>query len=87
MAICRVVLPAKHALSLVPPSPRTFARRVVLPILLAALVAFVCLDDVTRASADQFTLTFAGGLSGTGSMTTDGICSTCTNPNPKINRE
>ena len=78
MAIRHVVLPTKHALSLVPPSPRTFARRVVLPILLAVLLALVCLDDVTRASADQFTLTFTGGLSGTGSMTTDGICSVCT---------
>jgi hypothetical protein len=38
----------------------------------------VCLVDVRFAAADEFTLTFTGGLSGTGSMTTDGICSTCT---------
>ena len=78
MAIQRVVLPTMCAVSLVPLSPRSFLPRVVSPIVFAALLAFVCLVDVPFASADEFKLTFTGDLSGTGSMTTDGICSTCT---------
>ena len=74
----RVVLPTKCAVSLVPVIPRSSPVRVVLPIVLAALVAFVYLGDPTRASADEFKLTFTGDLSGAGSMTTDGICSVCT---------
>src|SRR5215467_14094412 len=78
MAIQRVVLPTMCAVSLVPLSPRSFLPRVVSPIVFAALLAFVCLVDVPFASADEFKLTFSGDLSGTGSMTTDGICSACT---------
>ena len=78
MAIRRVVLPIKRAVSLVPLSPRLSPFRVVLPIVFGTLLVLVCLVDVRFAAADEFTLTFTGGLSGTGSMTTDGICSTCT---------
>ena len=78
MAIRRVVLPTKRAVSLVPLSPRLSPFRVVLPIVFGTLLVLVCLVDVRFAAADEFTLTFTGGLSGTGSMTTDGICSTCT---------
>src|SRR5499426_1613625 len=78
MTIRRVVLPTNCAVWLVRLSPRTSPRRVVLPIVFGALWAFVCLGDAACASADEFTLTFTGDLSGTGSMTTDGICSTCT---------
>ena len=78
MTIRRVVLPTNCAVWLVRLSPRISSRRVVLPIVFGTLLAFVCLGDPVRASADEFKLTFTGGLSGTGSMTTDGICSTCT---------
>src|SRR5215467_8207714 len=78
MATRRVVLPIRRAVSLVPLSPRLSPFRVVLPIVFGALLVLVCLVDVRFAAADEFTLTFTGGLSGTGSMTTDGICSVCT---------
>src|SRR5262252_1034060 len=78
MTIRRVVLPTNCAVWLVRLRPRTSPRWVALPIVFGALWAFVCLGDPARASADEFTLTFTGDLSGTGSMTTDGICSTCT---------
>jgi len=78
MAIRRVVLPTNCAVSLVRLSSRTSPRWMALPIVFGALLAFVCLGDPARATADEFTLTFTGDLSGTGSMTTDGSCSTCT---------
>lgn len=78
MTIRRVVLPTRRAVSRVPPSPRLSPPRVVLPIVFGAFLVLVCLVDVRFAAADEFTLTFTGGLTGTGSMTTDGICSTCT---------
>src|SRR5262252_1205725 len=78
MTIRRVVLPTNCAVWLVRLRPRTSPRWVVLSIVFSALWAFVCLGDPARASADEFTLTFTGDLSGTGSMTTDGSCSTCT---------
>ena len=78
MAIRRVVLPTNCAVSLVRLSSRTSPRWMALPIVFGALLAFVCLGDPARATADEFTLTFTGDLSGTGSMITDGICFTCT---------
>jgi len=78
MATRRVVLPIRRAVSLVPLSPRLSPFRVVLPIVFGALLVLVCLVDVRFTAADELTLTFTGGLSGTGSMTTDGICSVCT---------
>src|SRR5215831_12297496 len=78
MTIRRVVLATNWAVWLVRLSPRTSPRWVVLPIVFGALLVSVCLGDPVRASADEFTLTFTGDLSGTGSMTTDGSCSTCT---------
>jgi len=78
MATRRVVLPIRRAVSLVPLSPRLSPFRVVLPIVFSALLVLVCLVDVRFTAADELTLTFTGGLSGTGSMTTDGICSVCT---------
>src|SRR5215831_7407529 len=78
MAIRRVVLPAKRAVSLAPLSPCLSPFRVVLPIVSGAFWVLVCLVDVPLVAADEFTLTFTGDLSGTGSMITDGICFTCT---------